>query len=63
MKRVIEIELGKCICKNCGYELFLNPIINFDKFIQEFKCSVCNKKFFIKEEEDENGKSTIEQIA
>lgn len=59
MKRIIEIELGKATCRNCGYELFLNPLMDPNKFVQEFICSKCDKKFF-KQEEKENVEQTIE---
>ena len=59
MRRVIEIAMGKCICVHCGYELFLNPINDPNKFVEEFICSQCNNKFFKKEEESTNVKSTI----
>lgn len=50
--------MGKCICVHCGYELFLNPINDSNKFVEEFICSQCNNKFFKKKEESTNGEST-----
>ena len=60
MRKVIEIELGKCTCVNCGFELFLNPIIDHNQFMKEFNCSQCDKLFFIKQEENKNVEQTIE---
>lgn len=58
-------ELGKGVCVNCGYEIWLTHYPQHPKeFFNSYKCSKCDNLFFIKKEIENDGeKHCIEQGA